>query len=236
MKVARTFLLLVLMFITSGCGASLFELSSVEDNANYYQGREILKKEDKTAVIYLNFEEQAGPYFIFYVEAINKSSDPLLLDPANMSMEILETNKENFAEGKMLYALDPERQIDMLNEDMADLETGHAVSMGLHGLFAVAEIVSDIAEDDVDEAGWDAVKWGAAMNNERIEYEIESEEIMRDKEHWQNQVLRKTTLYTDDRFGGIIYVPFNEDARLVKVNVPFGNSYYEFLFNQKEIH
>lgn len=229
------FILFLLITLLTGCAPSLFELASIEENYEYYQGRQIISKEDSNAVVFLNFEEQRDTYFLLYVEAVNKTAQPYNLNPTGIYMEILEPAVGENIEHRRFYALDPERQIERLDEDMKDLETSHAVAQGLHGLFAVFEVVSDIAADDGEEAVYDAAKWGTVIHAEEIDHEIETGQLENAKYYWQNEVLRKTTLYKDERFGGIIYVPFDKNAELVEIIIPFGTEDYRFLFEQREI-
>jgi len=235
MKTKFLLSLLTVMFLVSGCSSSLFELKSVEQNYDYFEGREILKKESREAVIYVNFEEQRDGCFVVYIESVNKTDIPAILDPSSVRLEIEKTNSAEYYSGDKFFALDPENEIERIDKAQTDLETSHAVTQGLHGLFAVAEVVSDLADDNGGEALDDAVKWGTVIHNKNVEHEIKTDQLLEERLYWQHEVLRKTTLYKNDRYGGIIYVPFDKESEKVDIIVPFGNFEYKFLFEQREI-
>jgi hypothetical protein len=84
--------------------------------------------------------------------------------------------------------------------------------------------------------GDDVATWVDNQTNENVNYDIDKNDINSQKDFWKNQVLRKTSLYQNDNIGGLVFVPFNKDAKYIRLVVPVGYKQYIYLFRKIEIN
>lgn len=240
----KNFTTAVLIFIgaaiSGGCSTeTFFTINSAEENVEYYQGREINSKEDEIAKTIIEFEDYSDGFLIYYLSVENLSDENIMIHPEEIFMELVETNEN--AETKnyrsIFYALDPEDEIEFINEEIESRDTWHGVSTGLNFFTAIINIVSEISDndDDVSDVGFHILRLGSNQINEEIDYKYTMDELNASKEFWKNEVLRKTTLNPGEEVGGLVYIPICEYAEYFSINVPVESTYHEYLYVQKII-
>ena len=116
--VTKKLMLVVLMLGLTNCASSFFTLSPDEDSS-LDMGREIIEKEDDLAYSSLSFEDYTGNEFVFHVFAYNKKQEQIVFDPVLVYSKLYDENKKQLT-NKMIYAIDPEVQIDKLNENIEE--------------------------------------------------------------------------------------------------------------------
>ena len=243
MKLPNKYLsILLLSFIFSACCAApnIYKLASEEPDLDYLMGAEIITKENHSVVVSLNFEEQIDNEFYFYVYIKNNSLNPITFSPENIFVEIFDENMEYLsAHWDTLYACDPEMKILTLNSDLQSRTNQHEFVTGLNSVFGLINIAADIAtgpsETKLDRIADDLEKWSINQTNENINYSNEMITIKHSKEFWQNEVLRKTTLYINDKIGGVFLIPVVPKANFVKLHIILGGRDFSFLYKQVKI-
>ncbi len=240
MKKFKTILIgisIALALSLMGCAERpVFKLDSMENEVDYYNGNQVVSWEDDYAVTSLEFIEQNGVEFVFYVYALNKDDEKILFKPDDIIVEVLEKNSIEGDYPSIVNVKDPERQIKSIEKSMQDRESDHDVETGLNAIFGLFSVTAEIIENDPDEAVFEAAVWADNQVRDNYEYEYDMDNMRMAKSFWKNEALRKTTLGKDEEIGGIIHVSVIENARKIKVTVPVGNTFHEYYYLQKQIN
>ncbi len=214
-----------------------FLIKSSEKESEFYMGREYVSKEDTSARIILNFEDQDKDVFVFYIKVKSFQDSSFIFDPGKIFVEIVEPelDKKDFK----IFALDPEGQIEQINHSINSATATKQTTDGLNFILAVADIAGEIAtigkeksEEEIEEKQAIRDDWQKSIDNNEADYNDRIADLNNKKYFWQNNVLRKTTMYLADTIEGFIYIPCYVKGKLIKVNVPVGNALYSFLYNQ----
>lgn len=241
-NIFRIKLLLLPLYVifASGCASMQIYRVIPEERTELINGREISEKEDSTAYVSFEFDGQSEDNFVFYVHVANNSGGNLYVSPVDISAEMLrhDMSPVRSGEGSVVFALDPERQIEAIEKEMSEAESWHNVSTGFNIFAAVVDVVSTLSGDHKHkalEAGAEVAYWGT---KQAVETEIHKDNMRSmdsDREFWKNEVLRDTELYPDEQIGGLVFIPKNNRAKFIKLNFRIGDSDYSFLFKQVEI-
>lgn len=234
--------ILLLSFFFSACCAapSIFRLVSEETDLDYLMGAEIITKENHSVVVSLNFKEQIENEFYFYVYIKNNSLKPIIFSPENIFVEIFDEDMKYIsAYWDTLYACDPEMKILKLKSDLQNRTNQHEFVTGLNSVFSLINIAADIAtgpsETKLHRIADDIETWTINQVNENINYSDDMNRLENTKEFWKNEVLRKTTLYTDDKIGGLFLIPVVPKTKFVKLHIILGGRDFSFLYKQVKI-
>ena len=229
------------LLLISGCSASLYKLRSIDNNRDFYKGKEIVYSDGRDYSSNVSFEYQQSNHFVFYVEVNNLTDKPITFYPENIYCDQLNENKEliNSPVPGRMFAINPEKQIDQLNSKLEDNENSHSLNTGLNATFALISVVAHLADDDnhhkLSSVSNDITNWSINQANNNADYNYTKGEINSKTEFWKHKVLRKTTLYKKDKTGGLVFVPFNEDAQFIKLVLPIGNIEQIYTFKKIEI-
>ena len=238
----KNFSILLLSFILSACCAapSIYKLASEEPNADYLMGNEIITKENRSVVASLNFEEQIDKEFYFYLYIKNNSLSPIIFTPEKIFVEIFDEDMEYLsAHWDTLYACDPEMKIHTLNSDLQSRKNQHEFVTGLNTVFGLLSIATDIAsgpsDTKLDRVADDIMVWSETQTNENINYSDDMNRLENSKQFWKDDVLRKTTLYTEDKISGVFLIPVVKKAKFLKLHIILGGRDFSFLYKQVRI-
>lgn len=236
MKLFTRNLTLILFLVgLTNCSSSFYTLSPDEESM-LDMGREIIEKEDNLAYSSLSFEDYTGDEYVFHVFAFNKNQENFVFDPSLIYAKLYDKNKMQLS-NKTLYAIDPEEQIEILNENIKERKNSHDVSTGLNFAFALLSTMVDLTDDndnDTEEVLENVVVFAENQVNEEISYDNDIDYLKAHKTYWKNEVLRKTKLSEEKGVDGIIYIPFNPDAKYIKVFIPVGKTIHTYKFQQIE--
>ncbi len=237
MKSFNYLLIGAIFTLTYSCSRTILEISTLEDDKEYYNGNEVVGKSDSTALVFLEFMEQNLHQYVYYLQIENVSDRTYLYTADNNFSKTYHTKErlDNDKYNMMLYAVDPEEQIKQINSDIKSRETRHAISTGcncLGGLFSAASSIA--SEDDADDAN--VADWIVNQEEENIDYENDIYELNSEREFWRTEVLRKTTLHPGEVIGGLIFIKKDIQAEYFKVFIHVANSRFEFLYRQRRIN
>ncbi len=238
--ISNVWFILLAAFVMGCASRPVFRVASVEDGIEYYQGREVASKEDDYALTTVEFEDQAEDNFVFFIQVLNKSGEPITFHPEDVSMELLDGHMESLNNRAVHYALDPEQKLEMLNNEIKNRDDWHKTATGLNIVFGLINVVTDLADndshDDAFEVAEDVAIFADNQIRENIDHEMTVNDLNAQKEFWKNEVLRVTTLHNEELIGGLVFIPFNPDARFVRINIPAGETYHTYLFKQIQIN
>jgi len=220
-----------------GCaGIPVYRLHSLENDNNYFKGIESASKADSNAEVILQFQSQSGGNYIFHLSVINKSSEQYLFNPADIYSEPVSYDNKSWSR---TYSIDPEHQLKdidhELNKTVSKKKASDVVNTFV-GFLGIASAIADIGKQESDEElkqEEDAREdFQQSIVNEDIAYNNKMNELNNSKHYWENEILRTSTLYSNDEIDGSFYMPIIPEAKTVKVAVPVNGKDYEFLFEQ----
>ncbi len=227
--------LAVLLFL-NGCAASYYKLTSEDQDLDYYKGREVAFRQDNNSSTSVSFERQSNSNFVFYVTVENLSDSAFTFLPEKIFAEQLNENKELLPAGKLFHAVDPERHLEELSSAMKNRNTLHSVVSGLNLTFALVNVISDVSDSrsrhKLSKVSGDITDWANRQTDEENDYANDKYNISSESRYWENEVLRRTTLYKNDRAGGMVFVPFNPDAAFIRLAVPVNGVENIYLFKK----
>ncbi len=220
-----------------GCAERpIFKLDSMEKEVEYYNGNEVITLEDDFGISSLEFVEQNGAEFVFFVYVVNKDHEKILFKPDGILVEVIKGDHSDKDYPQIVNAIDPERRIKSIEKSMQDRESEHDTETGINAIFGLFSVTAELIEDDPEEAVGEAVIWADNQAAENYDYEHDMNNMQMQKSFWKNEVLRKTTLGKDEEIGGLVQIPVIENAQKIKVVIPFGNTNHEYFYLQKKIN
>lgn len=233
-------ILVLLAVFSAGCMSVRVYKVVPEERTELINGREISEQENGTAAVSFEFDGQSEDNFVFYIHVFNKSNEKIFVSPVNISAEMLNHDRAPLRDrdGSVVFALDPEKQIEKIEKEMARAESWHDVSTGFNIFAAVVDVAATLSSDHRHKAlkaGAEIAYWGT---KQAVETEIHKDNIRlmnRDREFWKNEVLRDSEIYPGEEIGGLVFIPKNNHAKYIRLNFQAGDSDYSFLFRQEKI-
>ena len=226
-------ILIVSVLFVFGCSSQpMFDVLIDENDVDYYQGRQVISRDDGHVKTMVNFERQDGNCFVYYLYVHNISEETFIVQPEQVYMEVTDFKTSDTAKDVVIYsyAVDPEQEIDAIENDMKDRKTEHTVGTATNCLFGLFSVVHDVSNDDEDaDIGYD---WAGNLAEEQADYEYDMDEMNASKEFWANNVLRTTTLHPDEKIGGLIYIPFTPQAQEFNLVIPAMENEHVYSFKQ----
>lgn len=236
-KIYILLIYLTISFYSCSMPPGVYKLSSEESKIDYLMGREISTKENRDIIVSLNFEDQIQYDYSFFCLIKNNSNDSIVFSPENVFVEILNAKMRYISyELDTIYAVNPEAKIDNLKIDLHNSTVEHKTRTGINTIFGLVNVVSDIAtspkEIVADEVVEDIDYWTTKQMIENADYFEKSSKLNESKDFWQNDVLRKTTLYHEEKVGGLILIPIIPEAKYVRFHIALGENDFTFLYKQ----
>ena len=242
----RIFLIILLfpalLFIINGCSVTYYKLQSTDSKIDFYKGREVAHRDDNNYSTSVSFEDQDNENFIFYITAQNFSESPITFYPENIYADQLDENNEliNNHDKNCFFAIDPEKKLDYLELELKRRKKQHDVTSGLNFFLAAVNVAADLSDDHsrhkAKKVGDDIANWAGNQTHENVNYEIDKNDINSQKDFWKDQVLRKATLYQNDNTGGLVFIPFNKDAKFIRLIIPIGERKHIYIYRIIEMH
>lgn len=228
------FVLLKLLLIPSCYSPIIFNLKTEETETSYFKGVQVISKEIEGIKVELNFEEHSGNEFLFYLYVKNKSNDTIRFIPSVIFAELYyNTQTSPNAE---VYALNPELEIVKTELRMKSRQKQHEVSSGLNTVFGLVSVVTDIAvspkETVVSNVADDLDRWAYNQTNENINFQNRMHNLETNKKFWQNETIRKTTLFPGEEIGGLLLIPVNPATKNLEIYIPIEEQKFSFKFKQ----
>jgi|GEM_PF-1677393 len=234
----KFFISFILAVSAAYAGSNNFEytLSPVSDGyiSRYTNSLTIVK--DYNAFTILNYDEQAGSYFEFFISIKNECDSAVAFDPLDIYTESF-TNEENLTEKpEVLYSVDPAEQLKLIDKDIADLKKQKNLNQGMSCLFAGVSVVAGTVSGSNSEA--DNVMESNSMLQDIIDEEDEFEynkfSLEQEKQFWQTEVLQNSLIRPGKKTAGYFFVPISSEAKWVQVVIPLGEKEYVFNFRQNK--
>jgi len=226
-----------LTIVLSGCvPRSVYKLESLEEK-EFYKGREIVTKVNDSTKVSVEVDNYDAGRVMFYVQIENNSSNKIFIEPADYYVDVVSEDLKTINTlYPRYYAVDPEKEINRINQDMESRKSSHSFLTGANAVLAFISVASDLTDKNdkhkANHVSDDINVWANNQTAENINYDNSISNLDSKKEYWKNQVLRKTDLYPGEQVGGIVVVSTNPEAEYLEFTIPLENNSYNFLFKK----
>ncbi len=234
----RIIIAVPLILYLMGCASMpVYRVSSLDKQIDLYKGLETVKKEDSTALVTLQFQNQSGENYIFYISIRNNSPLQFLVDPKNIYTKSLqsETNVDSLHH----FALDPEKQLIEIDKEINNTSAQQKTTNGLYFLSSIVNLASDIAtigktksEKEVEETQNERAEQAQSNADDNYYYNNKIASLKDQKDDWEHNIFRISIFYPGDEIGGILVLPIIPHAEIIEIVIPINNKEYNFTYKQ----
>jgi len=238
LKITRMIFLLATVFLLAACASQppIFNAQKLEEPEGYFTEEEAIQCANSK----IEFINQDGDLFLFYVEVESISEDVLAIYPTEIYMEVVEDidYQEKFY-AERYFALDPKREVMEINQMQKEEEDRHDLATAENIIFGVVSVIADLSSDRHDKEAavvMDIFNTGANQVNNEIYHSNAEKDLEEMKNFWINEVLNESVLKPGDTIGGLVYLPFSNTAEIFKVIIPVCDLPELHLFRQVQIN
>ena len=235
----RTFISFVaLICILLSCTSRTLVIQPIAEDTFWEQGREYIHHSDDQLEMMLCYEKQSLDRIVFYLEITNNDSSIRHIDPRFIyySFEGDIIDQAGQKKSRRIYAKDPEKEIKNIDKKIEKENSSYATSSTLDAvsglLNAVGSIISLFTSNDEENTGDEEEEESYDPEQARIEHEAKIEALENEKYYWQNDALRKTTLFPNKYTGGFIEFTLIDDISEFSVQISVDSSAISFNFEQ----
>jgi hypothetical protein len=235
-------ILLTSLLFLLGCSATqvmqppLFDVQPVEEQTGYFSE----ENEIGCTNTYIEYVEQEGDLFLFYVEVKNSSGDTQAVYPQEIYLETVKgyENQDNQNVNRY-FAIEPSHEIELIDKKLKEESDRHDNATALNIFFGVFGTVIDLASD-IDNKGEavanDILNTGANQFDEEIYHSDSKKSLEENKNFWMNEMLNESYVNPGDTVSGLVYLPYDSHAEMFKVVIPVCGFPDSYLFRQVQIN
>lgn len=219
----------------------LVSLRPIDPDVIWVAGRASVQKQAGGLRVATAFEHQDGENLALRVELLNQTEGRLNLGPANVTYATC-ADPAALSCSVRRPVIDPEQVLTDLNQkqsiELANATNEQVLGASLLLLSVVADTASVASGKGNPTTGLHAASLAHQMDHQAARHETSSATIDAQRHVWSNVALRRNTLFPDQGYGGLVYIPVDTDARYVWLYVQTaGRVAIRFCFHQtvKEI-
>ncbi len=235
-KIIAILILQVLLFSCSyrSNPKPIITLEPISKPTKWLFGQEFTNKLIDDVEISIAFYRAIDDIYIFDTEIKNFSNDTILVQPEKISYYPLQ-EADTVTSGKT-FVKNPEDELVLLDDSIAQENHNYGTQVTVDAVFTILNFALTIAASNEEEL----------YDSEEMEIDLEESRISRDDKHdknltdlnkkrdeWEIGSLRKTSLEPSTFMQGRIYFPANNKSKIIKITIPIGNRFFEFLYKIK---
>ena len=236
-RISTTFFLAVTSTIILSCAtpAPISKLDATSENAFFWQnGRQVLVQNEDSIFVELAYQQRAGELFVFDITIANESSEDILIDPSQFLY--IPITKAGDSLGTV-HAENPEKRILEQDIQVSKLTAQRTNELISAAFWATLEVTAGVAaaiegEPIYDEHDDDYIYY---HRSNMAEIEFEEWDALEQKDYWENQAIRKTTLFPGHFITGQILMKRERKSDTLWILIPIQNYTFEFFYNHQLI-
>ena len=222
-------------FIFISCASiPVYRVNSLENSKYYLMGRETIIKKDNDINVILNFENQSGKELIFYLVVENNSLKSITIDPSKIYAEILDSPDASNS-SKKIYAVEPENELVRVDKEINQVNANKQTADGINFIVATLDLASSTAgifekksEEQINREYSERMERKDNMERDEEEYNEDINKLNQNKKYWEDEVLRITTLKTEERIGGFFHLQIYPETDYFNLVIPIGHKEFKF--------
>lgn len=237
----KYFFIISIALLFSACASiPVYRISSLEKNKYFDSGREVISKEKDKVKILLNFESQSGTDLVFYLAVYNKSDASILIDPSAIYAEIKKAKHPGKINNK-IFVTDPEVEIEKIDKEINQTNSDQSLKTGIHVLESFANLAESIAtigknktDEQIEEENRTSEDLQNSIDKDKTTYDEKMYSLNEQKNYWGNDVLRKTTLRSNENISGYFHLHVNSNIFQFNLIIPIENDKFGFQYKLLE--
>lgn len=237
-SIFRKITILAAAMLLFGCSASYvtlppeFDVQPVEEQNGYFTEDETMECSNT----YLEFVQQEGDLFLFYVEVKNNSEDTLVVYPTEIYLEVVEGIEDiNDPYLDRYFALNPANEVEQINKQLKEENDRHEDATVMNIAFGFFNTVVDLVSDNdykEEAVATDVFTTGINQVGEEVYHSNAEKDLEGIKDFWLNDMLNESLINPGETVSGLVYLPYSLNARMFKVVVPVCGYPDSFSFRQ----
>lgn len=209
-------------------------LEPISKPTKWLFGQEFSNKLIDDVEVSIAFYRTVNDIYIFDTEIKNFSNDTILVQPEKISYYPLQ--EKDTVTSKKILVKNPEEELVLIDDSIARENHNYGTQVTVDAVFTILNFALTIAATTEEELN----------NSEEMEIDLEESRISRDEKHdkslinlnrkrdeWEIGSLRKTSLEPSTFMQGRIYFPINNKSKIIKITIPIGNRFFDFLYKIK---
>lgn len=193
--------------LLAGCSFAprpVYDVTPAQTSDVWFAGRQVVTADADGVAVAVNFRESRDGRLVYQVEVANRTAEPFTVDPSLFVCR-------DVVSGRATPALDPETELQEVEQALAAAEASEANQETADTLFTLLDLVAG-GEEDVD-------------LGEPVDEDSPPAMARLDDDHyrWSTEALRKTTLRTGQSLGGRVTFGVPRGAREVVLELPLGD-------------
>jgi hypothetical protein len=242
----RLFVPFCAALITACAPSPIYRLHPIADDTLWLHGQQVARRVESNLEARVSFARSEGDQLVFDMEITNLADGELLVSPEKFHCFALPTRKDSSDwRLQQIFAFDPEEELLQIDKAIAREKTSHATESAVDAtvsLLAVVVYLATIGQSDteaeIEERAEVCDEIAASRQESEKKYYNQMAHLQHERQDWEFDRLRKTTLQSGQTVGGKVYfaAPSHEQTRFLKLVLPFGEKNMEFLFELKRIN
>ena len=230
------------LLITSCAPRPIIRLSPSTDQGVWLRGQQFVFDTTSDVNVYIAFERDCGEAHSFSVEYLNKGETSFLVDPARVEVVTHPINSAKFP-SKSYSAIDPELRLLAMDKAISRSQAQSANASIIAAVVLGAGMVA-VASQSPNRTGYERQQNQANMVVTGVEvaaissavHQDQAIDISNDKQMWEDQTLRKTTLAPNMSIQGLVFIPKDINAKEYEIALPVRGKMVHFIFLQNIIN
>ncbi len=234
---------------------ALYRATPVAKDTVWYSGSEFVTRTKDSVTVSVAFENELNGVMTYYVVIGNTRTAPVLVSPEQIHYdgecyrlrEVEDPNTGYFSYEPeswkdTVYAIDPEKQLQGLDVQMAQTNATYATNSGLNAAAGLLQIVGDVAtieqhktREQLHQERRSSRELEESQVNNNLNYSLQSASLADQRAYWQNAALRKTTLFSGNTVGGRVRIPLRKGTTKMYLVIPVGTSRFSFVFDVRPL-
>lgn len=223
---------------------SVYRLSALEKDSEFFVGREIITKSDSVLTLSLNYEQSDNGTHEFTLIVTNRGTKPYTVDPAQISYACYPNtaDMETGIGGRTGHSINPEWQLEWIDKKISSEKSSRANKVGTELFMTTLDFVATVATIGKEKTDEDRKKEQKEREERKLreeisemKYEKKLANLENERKYWKDEVFRTTTIYPDEKYGGSIFIPVEPYIRYMRVQVPVENRIFTFDYEINEV-
>ncbi|MBO0947201.1 hypothetical protein [Fibrella forsythiae] len=241
----------VLAGLLSGCAPTQYiQLQPVSGPVSSVGGRLVTKADADSVEVVASYEREDMEYIALDVEIKNRTSAPLLIDPATFQVELLDRNRKPLnLQGDVSFAqaADPEYEAGRTEFRIRKEERRLKTAKILNTVLLVAVVASDITTSTSRSTNRDYSSWASNRISHDVAYNLIQAKRVIDRGvfadrmqryqfegyRWQELAMKRAQVKPGESVRGFVYLPKVKKAAFLNVRYPTASgTSIQLLFEQ----
>ncbi len=225
------FSLLAILSISCVVPAPISQVSpSEETDFIWTNGREVITQYKDSISVEVSYYENQEGLLIFDVTIANQSNRVITIDPQQFSYLPVSKKGDTL---NVVKAINPEYQILEQQKNISKLDAQRKREANQALIFGSLELIGELADNNTaqEEHSRDYPSSFDRYEMEVAEIDYKTLNIVDRKSFWENQALRKTTLFPDYYTSGQVFLRYKKEIQKMGLLYTHEKTIFEFWFD-----